>query len=414
MAWTQDLAGAYRQFPVRRPDDRYVAILTPRGVYLFRHHALAFGAVASVWGFSRCGDALAFLAQRALFCTVGHYVDDFIGMEASATVRSSFESFFTAMFRTLGLRMKEAKAAPPAREQKILTTSMFGHLGRAALVPIYSRSHGLQEADSAETLNTGLRDGIAALISILEELTPRTIPFTSDAPTTCIYTDAFFQMGDTAMKPHSCPVRQWFSTKAPTYVNGWGLVLRLGGQAVFAYGRVPPRIIQKFCSRKAYIYFLEIVTQIIALSYFRDHLPNLVVSFIDNQPGKHALLKGFGRETAVNNLLTMVWRLITHFRWHVSFDWVRSSCNIADGVSRHDLDDMRQINAVEAKLDMNQFWKILERVANDAHFAHHGSLEAILQLPPIALPDWWEVASAESRVHWADSPEGYDQHGKKC
>ncbi len=102
MAWTQDLAGAYRQFPVRYPDDCYVAITTPKGVYLFRHHALAFGAVASVWAFNRCGDALTFLAQRALFCTVGHYVDDFIGLEAGDTVQSSFEAF-TEMFRTLGL-----------------------------------------------------------------------------------------------------------------------------------------------------------------------------------------------------------------------------------------------------------------------------------------------------------------------
>ena len=364
-------------------------------------------------------------------------------------VQSSFEAF-TDMFRTLGLRMKEAKATPPNRDQKILgvvvklrpdhaevcphpprvvklrstltqvleadklsnedahtlagklmflTTSMFGHLGRAALVPVYSRAHGLQNPDGAETLNTGLRDGITTLLSILEEITPRTIPFSPGAPTTCIYTDAFFQMGDLVMKPHSVQVKQWFPTKAPNYVNGWGLVMRLGRQAVYSYGRVPPRTIQKFCSRKAYIYFLEIVTQVIALSYFRDHLPNLVVSFIDNQPGKHALLKGFGKEAAVNNLLAMVWRLITHFRWHVSFEWVRSSCNIADGVSRHDLTDMRQIHAVEAALDLKPFWKILDKVATDAHFAHHGSLAAILQLPQVALPEWCEAASAVRRGH---------------
>ena len=270
MAWTQDLAGAYRQFPVRRPDDCYVAIITPHGVYLFRHHALAFGAVASVWAFNRCGDAL--------------------------TVRSSFEAF-TAMFRTLGLRMKEAKAAPPNRDQKILgvvvklrrdhaevcphpprvqklcdtlrtilesdrlntedahslagklmflTTSMFGHLGRAALVPIYSRAHGLQNPDGAETLNTGLRDGINTLLSILEELTPRIIPFTSGAPTTCIYTDAFFQMGELEMKPHACQVKQWFPSKAPNYVNGWGLVLRLGSQAVSHTGEYPLELSKGF------------------------------------------------------------------------------------------------------------------------------------------------------------------------
>ena len=69
-SWSQDLAGAYRQFPVRNPNDCFVAINTPQGAFLFRHHAMAFGAVASVWGFNRCGDALSFLAQRVLFCLV--------------------------------------------------------------------------------------------------------------------------------------------------------------------------------------------------------------------------------------------------------------------------------------------------------------------------------------------------------
>jgi len=77
-AWSQDLAGAYRQFPIRNPNHCFVAINTPEGTVLFRHHAMAFGAVGSVWGFNRCGDALSFLAQRLLFCMVGHYVDDFI------------------------------------------------------------------------------------------------------------------------------------------------------------------------------------------------------------------------------------------------------------------------------------------------------------------------------------------------
>ena len=309
MAWTQDLAGPYRQFPVRHPDDCYVALTTPQGVYLFRHHALAFGAVASVWGFNRRGDALAFLAQRALFCTVGHYVDDFIGLE-DEDVQSSFDSF-TSMFRVLGLRMKEQKAAPPAKEQKILgvmvklhqekaevyphpprvekllrtlhgilrtnrltqeeahtiagklmflTTSLFGNLGRSALVPIYSRARGLQDINGAEVLNSGLRGGITTLISILEEIKPRIIPFDPDAPCTCIYTDAFFQMGEQIFKPHTDFVAQWSPSKACGYVNGWGVVIRLGNMVVFSYGRVPPRIIQRFCSRKAYIYFLEIVT----------------------------------------------------------------------------------------------------------------------------------------------------------
>ena len=118
-AWSQDLAGAYRQFPIRNPNHSFVAINTPDGTALFRHHAMAFGAVGSVWGFNRCGDALSFLAQRLLFCMVGHYVDDFIGIEDVRSAQSSFDTF-TSMFRELGLRMKETKASPPSWRQKLL------------------------------------------------------------------------------------------------------------------------------------------------------------------------------------------------------------------------------------------------------------------------------------------------------
>lgn len=53
MVWTQDLQGAYRQFPVSQPNECFCAIITPRGVVLLRHHAIMFGATAAVWNFNR-------------------------------------------------------------------------------------------------------------------------------------------------------------------------------------------------------------------------------------------------------------------------------------------------------------------------------------------------------------------------
>ena len=112
MAWTQDLAGAYRQFPVRHPDDCYVALTTPQGVYLFRPHALAFGAVASVWGFQPMRRRSGVLSSTCPFLHGWALRDDFIGLEDEDTVQSSFDSF-TSMFRVLGLRMKEQKGSAP-------------------------------------------------------------------------------------------------------------------------------------------------------------------------------------------------------------------------------------------------------------------------------------------------------------
>lgn len=56
--WTQDLQGAYRQFPVELPNQCFCAIVVPDGVVLVRHHAIMFGATAAVWNFNRAADAL--------------------------------------------------------------------------------------------------------------------------------------------------------------------------------------------------------------------------------------------------------------------------------------------------------------------------------------------------------------------
>lgn len=92
LIWTQDLQGAYRQFPVQRPQECFCALQTPQGVLLLRRHAIMFGAAAAVWNFNRAADALTFAARRILAVSIGHHVDDFIGVESSALYTRVFES----------------------------------------------------------------------------------------------------------------------------------------------------------------------------------------------------------------------------------------------------------------------------------------------------------------------------------
>ena len=66
LIWGQNLAGAYRQLPVRPGDDAYTILILPQGPTLWRHRATPFGAVASVWAFCRFGDCLTSLASRLL------------------------------------------------------------------------------------------------------------------------------------------------------------------------------------------------------------------------------------------------------------------------------------------------------------------------------------------------------------
>eukprot|EP00435_Cladocopium_sp_Y103_P061850 s2532_g23.t1 len=324
--WAQDLNGAYRQFPVKDPDECFCVLLTPGGPLLLRHHALMFGAASSVWNFNRAADALTFLGRRLLALSLGHYVDDFISIGMSDIVESGFEEF-TRLMRMLGLRMKESKALPPDSQQKVLGVHMeiqpeavvlsphpnrcakmiqalqraldtnslspeeaqrlagkmvfmgstlFGQLGRAAMQPMYARAHGIGDTKGTSQLNGPLRSAMRAICGLLRDIQPRVIPRTMSSPVIVVYTDAYFVMNGQDFSPgsHQIP-SQWKRADCPHFENGWGYVIHFEGRTFFAYGRVPAWLIQRFCSRKAYIYFLEILAQLIAFLDCRRFNSNL-------------------------------------------------------------------------------------------------------------------------------------------
>lgn len=429
--WAQDLNGAYRQFAVRDPNDCFCVLMTPQGPLLLKHHALIFGATSSVWNFNRAADSLMFLSRRLLAVTLGHYVDDFIGIEPEHLVDSGFEQF-TRLMRILGLRMKESKALPPDATQKILginmtitqqevilsphpkrvhkirrlieealrlnhlnsdtaqkmagkliflTSTLFGQLGRAALQPIYARAHGRGDKEIADQLNGPLRSSLRTLLNLLTEIQPQVIPRNPDQPVIVIYTDAYFQLDGKTMSPGSTDLpRQWHKSKCHQYENGWGYVTYYNGVTRFAAGRIPPWVIKKYCSRKAYIYFLEITAQLIAFLACR-HLPStLVISFIDNASGLFALRKGYCKDPSICNLLAMTWRVLATLRWHVHLEWVSSEDNVSDKVSRHEFHEMQTIEAIQDQVHLDGLFKILSKVASDADYAHGQATQDALNL----------------------------------
>ena len=117
--WCQDLWAAYRQFPVREPNEAFTLLATPNGPMLFCHSVLPFGAASSVWCFNRCVDALGFLARSVLLILMTHYVDDVGGPDAAFSSKSSFWAF-QELCDILGMRLKPSKAQPPATRYKLL------------------------------------------------------------------------------------------------------------------------------------------------------------------------------------------------------------------------------------------------------------------------------------------------------
>ena len=431
LVWAQDLNGAYRQFPVRNPSDCYCVLMTPKGPILMQHHAMTFGTVSSVWNFNRAADGLTFLSRRLLATSLGHYVDDFIGVEADTIVLSGFEQF-TRLMRILGLRMKERKALPPRATQKVLginmhvacdkvilaphpdrcakakatmnkalqdnkmtqdeahrlagkliflTSTLFGQLGRAALQPLYARAHGLSDDSHIGQLNRPLRAALQTLIGLLEEVKPREIPRSLDRPHIILYSDAYFVLDGQRVSPGSASVpRQWHKTRCHTYENGWGCVIHFAGSTFFSAGRIPAWIIKKFCTRKAYIYFLEVIAQFLGMLMCRSLPSTLLTSFIDNTSGFFALRKGYCKDPAICNMIALVWRVIAHKGWHVHLEWVQSNLNISDAVSRQSFSDMQDIGATWIEMDTDSLYRILQRTAVDSSYAHGDALNDILAL----------------------------------
>ena len=214
-------------------------------------------------------------------------------------------------------------------------STAFGRVGAAALRPVYARAHANIGSDS---LNTGLEAALRALLLMLGGLKPRFVPFSAQGVTAQVYSNAYFQLGDRHWKPGDPDLTlQWKASHSLDSPNGWGFIVRVGARITYGHGAVSRQLLQRFTSRRALIYFLEIYAQLIAFFTHLDVLPQYWISFIDNSSGLAALQKGYGRDPAVNLLLTLFWSVACEQSWVPEFQWVPSDLNLADPVSRGDL-----------------------------------------------------------------------------
>ena len=153
-----------------------------------------------------------------------------------------------------------------------ITQATFGALGKAALKPVYSRAHDAA-ASTSSGLSAGLRAALRALKTLLTDIQPRVIPYIDDGePQAIIYADAFYQPGETRYKaghfPAEVPVKP--GSKGS---NGWGFVVRIGATVFYDCGTAPADFLDLFASRRAFIYVLEILAQVLALVTLRPPAP---------------------------------------------------------------------------------------------------------------------------------------------
>ena len=186
--WAHDLDSAYRQIGVRRPQYAYVVLHTPRGPMIFRHTAMCFGATASVWGFNRFADSMLFIFHHLFLSTALHFVDDFGGVEPSATAPSAFTAF-DDFFSCLGLTMKKKKAEPPSRVQRLLGVIIEIESQGVRLSPCPERVAKLQQTirTALETLSPETSQKLAGKLVFLQSTAFGQL---GTAATHCLYSRA--------------------------------------------------------------------------------------------------------------------------------------------------------------------------------------------------------------------------------
>ena len=353
----------------------------PEGPTLWLHHVLLFGSAASVWSYNRFGDVLTSLSRVLTATPVVHFVDDYGSIQPARHAMSGFQAF-GHLNSTLGFHMKTSKEQPPQHEHKIQgvlyphglnthynqtlpTTNPADHddfeaSHRHQLITALTRTKtcwqvclhsyttirkGRQSSkqsivwpclfQSHAHLDKPTKQGILAMIDILQHAQPRVAPLvpTTFQPT-IIYTDAYYQID--GVHKRCCDLTEEDLQHAHKDLpNGWGIVVFSPGKPpIVTSGHVPPNLLHQFTSSRAFIYFLEAWTAVIAPVLFQPLLTQPYIQLCDNEASKHAIIKGTGKHQPLNNIIGAHWTWHNRCQLHQILDRVPSKANIADPFSR--------------------------------------------------------------------------------
>ncbi len=398
--WGHDHEGAYRQLPLRHPDEAYLLLHTKRGPTLWRHNVLLFGAVGSVWAYNRLGDVLTFISSVIMAIPTLHYVDDYGGIEPETTAQSAF-TIFEDVNKTQRFHVKQTKKQAPATKHKVqgvnieitadgvilsptpnrletmtkaiercleeesleppeaarlagklsfLTSTLFGKVGRGHLQAIYARQH----CDPRESwsLGTRLKASLGALVELLPIMRPKFIPFEHESKPPVIFGDAFWT-----------PTERGRNFPMTGDRNGWGIIFfprRPDWPHAFGcHGEVPIEVLLAFDTNKAQIFLLEALTAILSGCIAPVFSNSHYITFIDNEPAKFSLLNGHTKNHQVNNLVSAFWHEQARANTMPWFERVTSEANCSDAISRGDPTLLHENGWPILSLNLKLFWKLL-------------------------------------------------------
>ena len=98
-------------------------------------------------------------------------------------------------------------------------------------------------------------------------------------------------------------------------------------------------------------------------------MPETWIAFIDNVAGQCALTKGYGKDPAVNGILTAFWSLAARRNWQPFFGRVTSAANASDAVSRADTTRARREGWCRVHTPHHALLDVLAHAASDLEYA---------------------------------------------
>ena len=199
-------------------------------------------------------------------------------------------------------------------------SAMFGKCARGGQGPIVAR----QYAQGVLDLDPELLSALQFVQSLVGVIPPRQVPLhCQEKQPILVYTDASWEPAD---------------MQAP----GLGTVILVPGQEVRGFAAsVPPVLLRSFVVRETQIAPLEALAVLQATLQCRKLLKGCeVVWFCDNQAVCATLVKGSSPApdiALIASAVHLLWALIGARVW---IEWVDSSSNISDGLSRDALKDV--------------------------------------------------------------------------
>ena len=150
-----------------------------------------------------------------------------------------------------------------------------------------------------------------------------------------------------------------------------------GATPLFAHGSVPPHLLARFTARKAFIFLLEAIAQLLPLLMFPELLRGPFWAFVDNDAARHALAKGYSGNVAANALISTYWCAAAASGASPWFERVASKANLSDEVSRGEFAFARARGWRQVHFDLSATWHRLTELIVSESFQVDGLVKAI-------------------------------------